>query len=318
MNVNEVSAIVVTFRSRLLIDQCLQSLQEAGVQHIWVVDNASDDGTADYVQQNYPGIHLIRSEKNLGFAAGNNLALGQIQSEAVLLLNPDAWLTPNALNLMLSTLSAETNVGMVGPSIDRQGQTEPSLLQAPSAFASWLFLLSGMRAFGTGGFSGKEVEGFPWCSVTEGDHLRGSCMLVRLQAIRDVGLLDESFFLYFEETEWCMRFRQKGWRILIEPAALVHHVGKASVQTQESLPSLEYMRSGVLFWMKIYPWVIQWILRGTLWMMACMKYVLLLLFRPASVEQKGWLSNVVALAIHPYKLPIVYDRAKRPSSWPEP
>jgi len=311
------AAVVVTFRSRPLIDRCLESLQQAGVGEVWVVDNASDDGTADHVASSYPKVHLIRSEQNLGFAAANNLALRRIHSDAVLLLNPDAWLAPGALETMLQVLDSDTGIGVVGPRIERQGMSEPSLLAAPRAVCAWLFLLSGMRAFTTGGFAGRPVAGYPWQSLTDGDHVRGSCMLLRRQALEDAGLLDDAFFLYFEETEWCLRLRRHGWRVVIAPAALVHHVGKASVGTQESLPSLEFMRSAVIFWQKLYGRPVQIGLRITLMLMAVVKW-LLLLPMPANGERRRWLLAVAGLAMHPYARPVVFDYARRPPVWPAP
>jgi len=231
-------------------------------------------------------------------------------------LNPDAWLEPQAVWMMLEVLESDSKIAVVGPCIDRQGEREPSLLMAPKAFSAWLFLLSGMRAFTTGGFAGKSAKGFPWLTITYGDHVRGSCMLVRQHAIVDAGLLDESFFLYFEETEWCLRFRDKGWRVVLEPNALAHHIGKASVKTQESLPSLEFMRSAVLFWKKIYIWPVQLVLRATLFLMANLKWLLLLPISSAG-NQRHWLRAVSGLAINPFKMSMVYDRARRPLSWPE-
>ncbi|MDX8389875.1 MAG: glycosyltransferase family 2 protein [Mariprofundaceae bacterium] len=307
----DVAAVVVTFRSRLLIDRCLLSLREAKVNEIWVVDNASDDGTADYIQSKYPEVNLIRSEFNVGFAAGNNLALKKSEADNILLLNPDAWLTPLALEKMVQVLESDSKIAVVGPSIDRQGEPEPSLLMKPRVFEAWSFLFSGMRR---GSFSGRAADGFPWRVVTDGDHVRGSCMLLRRQAMKEVGLLDESFFLYFEETEWCLRFRKHGWRVVIAPDALAHHVGKASVKTQESLPSLEFMRSAILFWKKSYMWPLQMGLRLTLVLMACVKWLLLLPLSSAA-ERRGWLLAVAGLAINPFMLPIIYDRARRPSSW---
>ncbi len=306
-----VAAVVVTFRSRSLIDRCLQSLRSAKVSEIWVVDNASDDGTAEYIEAEYPEVNLIRSEFNLGFAAGNNLALKNIAADSVLLLNPDAWLAPGALEEMLQVMESDSKIAVVGPSIDRQGEAEPSLLMEPGLIESWAFLFSGMRR---GSFSGRAVEGFPWRTVTDGDHVRGSCMLVRRNAIDEAGLLDESFFLYFEETEWCLRFRKHGWRVVIALEALAHHIGKASVKTQESLPSLEFMRSTIIFWKKSHAWPLQIGLRVTLAFMAGAKWLLLLPVANAA-DRRGWLLNVIGLVMNPFGLPIIYDRARRPASW---
>jgi GT2 family glycosyltransferase len=312
----DVAAIVVTFRSRDLIDQCLNSLISEGVAqaNIWVVDNASDDHTADYVQQNYPHVHVISNDENVGFAAANNQALKQVNTDQVLLLNPDAWLAPKALVNMQEAMAQDERIGMVGPRVERDGIMEDSLSMRPHFFSTCLFILSGLRNMATGGFAGKPAAGYPWQDITDGDHIRGSCMLVRNQAILDVGLLDEDFFLYFEETEWCLRFRDKGWRIIIAPQALAYHLGKASVKTQDTLPSLELMRSAVIFFSKKYTYPQALILRVMLCCMASLKYLLLLPF-PSSSPQREWLKHVACLALNPFKLAMVYPKARRPSGW---
>ncbi|MDQ7005216.1 MAG: glycosyltransferase family 2 protein [Ghiorsea sp.] len=311
-----VTAIVVTFRSKLLIDQCLKSLEDEGVSQMIVVDNASDDGTADYVAKHYPHIQLLRNSENIGFAAANNLAIQQLEQadSDVLLLNPDAWLAPDALAHMQAAMRSDSRIAIVGPSIERDQQLEPSLLLRPKASASIQFILSGMRAMETGGFAGEVAPNYPWSSITDGDHVRGSCMLVRYQAIQDVGLLDDMFFLYFEETEWCLRFRNQGWRVVIAPDAQAYHLGKASVKTQESLPSLELMRSAVLFWQRVYTKPQALLLRVLLWHMVLVKYMLLLPF-PSTKERRKWLLKVASLSMNPFRLPMVYTNARRPPKW---
>lgn len=315
---HDIAAIVVTFRSQKLIDRCLQSLIAEGVPstNIWLVDNASDDGTVNHVRENYGQVNIIHNHENLGFAAANNQALCHMTAKYVLLLNPDAWLNAEALERMVAVMEQDERIAIVGPSIVRQKQVEQSLLMRPRFWEAWFFLLSGMRAFETGGFSGKAAQGFPWQDVTDGDHVRGACMLVRQEAVTDVGLMDETFFLYFEETEWCLRFRQHGWRVVIAPQATAYHIGKASVRTQERLPSLEFMRSAILFWKKTLAWPAQVSLRVTLFFMVMVKWSLLLPVKSAK-GQREWLWRVASLTVNPFGLPIVYNKARRPSSWPK-
>jgi len=317
MNSDLVSAVVVTYRSRPHVERCLDSLIREGITDIHVVDNASDDETADVVASQYPEVHLVCNDNNIGFAAANNQVLRHITSPFVLLINPDAWLEAGSLRHMLADMERHDDVAVVGPRIVRDEQVESSLLYTPRAWDAWFFLLSGMRAFGTGGFSGRVVEGYPWDDGAEGDHVRGSCMLVRMQSVREAGLLDEDFFLYFEETEWCLRMRAHGWRVVLNSSAVAHHIGKASVRTHDVLPSLEYMRSAVLFWHKIYPTSVAWLLRTTLLCMASAKRFVLGVVDRKRVDQRRWLGDVVRLAMNPYKLPIVYPQACRPHSWPE-
>jgi len=317
MNSASVSAVIVTYRSRLHIERCFRSLIEEGISDVWIIDNASDDETVSYISEHFSEAHLIRNNENVGFAAANNQALKQITASFVLLINPDAWLEKGALRHMLAEMNRHDDLAVAGPRIIRDKQFEPSLLYAPKAWDAWLFLLSGMRAFRTGGFSGRAAAGYPWDDGGEGDHVRGSCMLVRMQAVQEAGFPDESFFLYFEETEWCLRMRKHGWRIMLNSHAVAHHIGKASVLTHDSLPGIEYMRSAILFWHKMYPDPVAWLLRATLLFMASAKWVILGIFDRKRVDQRRWLGDVVRLGMDPYGLPIVYSQARRPRSWPE-
>ncbi|MFQ5582323.1 MAG: glycosyltransferase family 2 protein [Mariprofundaceae bacterium] len=316
MKAASVSAVIVTYRSRLHIGRCVHSLIDEGILEIWVVDNASDDDTASYVSEHFPEAHLIQNSENIGFAAANNQALQRIATPFVLLINPDAWLEKGSLRHMLTEIEQHDDVAVVGPRMIRDEQIEPSLLYAPRIRDVWFFLLSGMRAFGSGGFSGRMADGYPWDAGGEGNHVRGSCMLVRMQAVREAGFLDESFFLYFEETEWCLRMHRHGWRIMLNAHAIAHHIGKASVRTHGTLPSLEYMRSAILFWHKVYPAPAAWLLRTTLLLMAVTKWLILGVLDRKDTDRRRWLGDVVRLSMDPYRLPIVYSHARRPRSWP--
>lgn len=316
MSVAEVGAVVVTYRSRNHVDRCLNSLLDNGVECIWVVDNASDDGTADHVARHFPQVRLIRNAMNLGFAAANNQALVRMDTPFSLLINPDAWLEPGAVQGMLGCMRSHPDVAVVGPRIIRSGEVEPSLLMAPNFLSSLLFLASGMRAYGTGGFAGRAAPGYPWHGGGEGDHVRGSCMMVRMQAVQDAGFLDEQFFLYFEETEWCLRLRRHGWRVRLAPKSVAHHVGKASVRTEEHLPSIEFMRSAILFWGCIFGHWRALVLRAALMLMAGGKWLALALIRRSPAKRR-WLFDVMRLSRNPYALSIPYPGAKRPECWPE-
>lgn len=310
-----VAAVVVTYRSEAWIAACLDSIrQQPEVSTIWVVDNASDDATVELVRDRYPDVRLICNDDNPGFAVANNQALRQIGEPYVLLLNPDAALEAGALAAMLVRMRGDPELAVVGPRIMRNGRIEDSLGLAATPMQSMRFLFSGMRDHESGGFSGVAVPGYPWNDGAEGDHVRGSCMLVRRTAIDDVGPLDENFFLYFEETEWCLRMRDRGWRIGIVPLAVARHAGKASIRTQTQLPSLEYMRSAILFWHKRFDSSACVMLRSTLWLMAAFKRLLLTL-SGRGIERRAWLRKVMLLAADPYAMPIEYAGARRPSGW---
>ena len=305
--------LIVTFRSRRHLPGCLAAL---GTAHpILVVDNASDDGTVAWIKEHAPGVQLLALPENLGFAAAINLGMQKLADcEYVLWLNPDARIASADIQRLVDALDQDSTIAAIGPLIRRPEGLEPSLLRRPQAWRTALFLLSGMRWHGIGGMTGLPVPGFPWRHLTCGDHLRGSCMLVRMRAWRAIGPLNECFFLYFEETEWCLRARAQGWRICLEPKAQAFHEGKASVRTCETDAPLEYYRSAVLFWECIHPHA-AFLLRVLLWLNAHIKRMVLHGLGKDSKKQH-WLEDLARIARDPYSVPLRYPRARRPKTWP--
>ena len=309
-----VAVVIVTYRSGKWIKTCLDSVITQGmVSSIWVVDNASDDDTVAIVRDNYPDVHVIANDDNKGFAAANNQALSVIEEKFILLLNPDAFLEACAVKYMVQGFEGN-HVGIVAPRIIRDEMIEESICGRPSAWASCLFMFTGMRNFKMGGFSGKPISGYPWDDGVKGEHVRGSCLMVAKGAVEDAGLLDEVFFLYFEETEWCLRLRNHGWAIKLVPNAIAHHAGRASVKTESALPSLEFIRGAIIFWQIYYSRWIAFILRMVLFSMAAAKFLVLRVLCRGQAKQ-GWLKDVMKLALNPFKLPIIYPKATRPAQW---
>jgi GT2 family glycosyltransferase len=192
-----------------------------------VVDNASADGSADAVASCYPSVHLIRSGVNLGFAAGTNTAARAASSEHLLLLNPDAALRPGALQRLLATLGQHPRAAAIGPTlVYPSGKPQPSAFRFPGLAQVALDLFPIDRLMDTP-LNGRIRA----CAPTRIDHPLGACMLIRGAAWRDVGPLDEGYFMYLEEVDWCRRARARGWEIWLEPAAVaVHHAGAATRQ----------------------------------------------------------------------------------------
>jgi GT2 family glycosyltransferase len=220
------SVVVVTYDARPWIEQCLESVQ--AVETV-VVDNGSTDGTGAFVREQFPAVRLIEQE-NRGLAAGWNAGIAATRGRWVLILNADAWLVGDALERLVAVGDAHPDVAVVGPKLlNEDGTLQRSVRGFPTRWrlaTEYLYLRK--LAPGTELLNGFYAGGFDHASEREADVVMGACMLVRRAAIDEVGLLDEGFFLFSEETDWCYRFAQAGWKTLFTPVAECVHVGGAS------------------------------------------------------------------------------------------
>jgi N-acetylglucosaminyl-diphospho-decaprenol L-rhamnosyltransferase len=222
----DASVVVVTYDGLPWIEPCLESVR--GVETV-VVDNGSRDGTPDVVRELFPDVDLVEQE-NVGLAAGWNVGIARTSGRYVLILNADAWLVDDALARLVAFADEHPEAAVVGPRLSNpDGSLQRSVRGFPTVWrlATEYFFLRKLaprsqflNAFYAGGFAHDEVR--------EADFLMGACLLVRREAIAAVGGLDESFFLFSEETDWCRRFVDAGWKVLFFPGAECRHVGGAS------------------------------------------------------------------------------------------
>jgi GT2 family glycosyltransferase len=218
--------VVVTYDALPWIEQCLESL--SGTPTV-LVDNGSGDGTVELVRGRFPDVDVVESE-NRGLAAGWNIGIRRAASRYVLLLNSDAWLVGDALARLVTFADRRPEAAVVAPRLlNQDGSLQRSVRGFPTLWrlATEYFFLRKLaprspvlNGFYAGGFDHDEVR--------EAEFVMGACMLVRRSAIDQVGLLDEDFFLFSEETDWCYRFRRAGWQVLFFPGAECVHVGGAS------------------------------------------------------------------------------------------
>jgi N-acetylglucosaminyl-diphospho-decaprenol L-rhamnosyltransferase len=223
---DRVAAVVVTYDALPWIEQCLDSL--AGAETV-VVDNGSSDGTVAFVRERYPGVRLVESE-NRGLGAGWNVGLRATTSTYALLLNADAWLVEGALDALVAFADTRPRAAVVGPRlVNPDGTLQRSVRGYPTVWrlATEYFFLrklapgsSALNAFYAGGFDHDEVR--------EVEVVMGACMLLRRDAVEEVGYCDEDYFLFSEETDWCFRFHEAGWEVVFFPDADCIHVRGAS------------------------------------------------------------------------------------------
>lgn len=227
-----VSVCLVSYNTRDLLRACLRSVESSEpAAEIVVVDNASADGSADLVRREFPDARLIVNRENRGFAAAMNQALRAATGDYLLLLNPDAELVGDALPRLVAFLESRPSVAAVGPRLV-YGDGRPQ--HAAFAFPTlWQVLLDFFPLHGR--LLDSPLNGrYPPAEAPHPiDHPLGACMLLRRAALEDVGLLDEGFFIYAEEVDWCLRAKRRGWEIYHLPEALaVHHAGQATRQAR--------------------------------------------------------------------------------------
>jgi N-acetylglucosaminyl-diphospho-decaprenol L-rhamnosyltransferase len=246
----DVSVLVVTYNALPWLEQCLVSVR--GYETI-VVDHGSTDGTLDLVREEFPDVHLIEQE-NLGLGAGWNRGMRAASGSYFLILNADAWMLGDAVERLAEFMDAHPDAALVGPrlrntdgTLQRSVRGFPTLWRLATEFVFLRKLAPGSRivnSFYAGGFDHDETR--------EAEFVKGACMLVRRAAVERVGTLDEDFFMFSEETDWCYRFRQAGWKVYFYPGAEATHVGGASWTRDYDPMYREQLRSHLRFFAKHY------------------------------------------------------------------
>jgi GT2 family glycosyltransferase len=239
----QVAVIVLNWNREDDTLRCLASLVETStpLSDVVLVDNASTDGTIEAVRRTYPAVQIIENATNLGYAAGNNVGIEYaLESgyDAVLLLNNDTVVAPDAIDELVKPLVENPRIGISGSAIAYLAEPE----------RVWSAGGSIHRADGvvTSDWQDRDIARLP-NGPYRVDHLSGCCMLVRSQAIRECGMLDPRFFMYFEETEWCERVAQRGWEIVVVPSSRILHAIDPTAQSGS--PSIAYYmtRNHLLF-----------------------------------------------------------------------
>ncbi len=257
-NQKSMTIIIVTWNNEQTVGSCLESIgltQKGLVRKIIVVDNHSSDNTIKKIEAQPLPLTLIKNSRNRGFAAAVNQGLAQSEGDYILLLNPDAWLQENALQEMAKALDRHADIDVVGPQLlHDNGTLQPSGRRLPSLAgmvaehglprawknSSWMI----KRIFGRTDFTRSAV-------VAE---VSGACFLARAAAFQQNGVLDERFFLYFEETDWFQRLAQKGGRVLYWPdAKVVHQWGHSMAQIKTASDQI-FFTSQSLYCRKHFSW----------------------------------------------------------------
>jgi N-acetylglucosaminyl-diphospho-decaprenol L-rhamnosyltransferase len=224
-----VAVVVVTYNALPYVGDCLDSVR---AHEVVVVDHGSTDRTVDFIRDRFPQVKLLCRE-NRGFAAGANVVIEATHASYVLLLNPDAWVTDGAVAALAEYAHAHPEAAAVGPRLRYpDGSPQVSMRGFPTVWrlaTQYLFLnriAPRARIFNAfyGGDRAPE-------RVNEVDFIKGACLLIRRDAVEEIGPFDEQFFMFCEEADWCRRARDHGWKTVYVPAAEVVHVGEATTRS---------------------------------------------------------------------------------------
>lgn len=244
----DLAIVVVSYNTRQLTDECLgaiyDTLQGSGLDFgVWLIDNASADGSAQMVRERYPQARLIASDENYGFARGTNIGLEQLAAQAhppryVLLLNPDTRPLSNALSAMVAFLDEHPHVGAAGAHLlYADGRFQHGAFHFPTLpmilMDFWPLHHRLLDSRLNGRYPRRRYEaGAPFPI----DHPLGAALMIRWETLRQVGLLDEGFFMYCEEIDWCLRAKRAGWPIYCVPRAkIIHHAGQSTQQFRDRM-----------------------------------------------------------------------------------
>lgn len=238
----DISVLIVSYNTRELLRGCLTSvistLSLLSKYELLVVDNASSDGSAAMVQGAFPNVRVIANKENRGFAAASNQGMESSSGRYVMLLNPDTVVRPRAVGAMMELLETDPEIGVVGPKLlYPDGSVQHSAFSFPTLPMIFIDFFPLNHRLVNSRLNGR----YPRALYDAGepfpiDHPLGAGLMVRRGVIEEVGLLDEGFFMYCEEIDWCMRIKRAGWKIYCCPQAeIVHYVAQSTAQFKEEM-----------------------------------------------------------------------------------
>jgi len=270
----DLSIAIVSWNTRHYLDGCLRSIRDAPdaiSREVIVVDNASDDGSADMVRERHPQVALIANDENLGYAGANNQAIERARGDLILLLNPDIVVHEGALDALADALRRRHQAGAVAPKlILPDGSVQASCRSFPTPDVVLYEALGLSRLFPRSRVFGRyRMTWWDYDEERRVDQPMASALMVRAEALAEVGGLDESFPIFFNDVDLCLRLWQAGWEIWFVPDAAMDHVGGASTSQVRRRMLTESHRSFARFYRKHYrdrlPW---WQYRGALCLLA--------------------------------------------------
>jgi GT2 family glycosyltransferase len=244
-NKKKLEIIIVNYNSLFYIEKTLFSLYKYYIPYskynifVTIVDNASTDNSVEILRKNYPQISLIKSSKNLGFSAGNNLVLKKSTADYIMLLNSDTELTEKSKNIdtLVDMLEADNKIGIITPKILLTNgkldmachRGEPSLLDCFFYFFGFEKFFPKIKIFTHYHMLHKDFN-----TIHKVEVVTGACMIMKLKSFKEVNFFDEQFFMYSEDVDLCKKYRQKGYEIIYNPTVeIIHHKYKSTFESND-------------------------------------------------------------------------------------
>jgi len=248
----DLSIIVLSWNVRDLLRACLMSVQQnvetserLNVETL-IVDNASTDGSAEMVAREFPTVRLIRNRANRGYAGANNIGIAASQGRYVLLLNSDTVVPASALAELVAFMAAHPEAGACSPQLVGSDGRPQSYAFGCDPTPGYLLRRGLYRQL-----LRRPLHDWDTAELQEVDWVSGACLLVRRATIEQVGGLDEQFFMYFEDNDWCLRMRRAGWKVYYNPNVCITHIGGQGL-IQNPAARRAYHRSLEYFYAKYY------------------------------------------------------------------
>ncbi len=241
----DLSIIIVNWNTSRLLQQCLNSIYSARIRvafEVIVVDNGSSDGSLSLIAEHFPAVIIIKNDRNLGFARANNQGISVGMGRYFMLLNTDTIVLPGAVDALIQIADRHPELGVVGPKLLNMNNT---IQKSWASFPSFLSELVGKN------FRIRHpVANSP--HAYEVDWIMGACMLVRSATIEEVGKLDEDYFFYSEEIDWCFRIKKKNWKIWYISNAEIYHIGGGSANRARFIQLIRLYQGKLLYFQKYH------------------------------------------------------------------
>jgi GT2 family glycosyltransferase len=253
----DISVVIVGWNAKHYLELCLESLAAASPRRsmeIIVLDNASSDGSADMIRARFPEVKLIRSEENLGYPRGSNVAIRQCQGRYIALVNPDVIVFPDCLDNLADFLDQNPKVGLVGPRVFNPDMTQQSTCRRfPTLWNNFCSAAALATVFKNSRlFAGEHMFFFPHDRTMHVDVLVGCFWMVRRETFDAVGLFDDNLFMYGDDVDWCRRARNGGWEVVFFPGARAIHDRGSITAPYPIRFALAQQKSVLYYWTKYH------------------------------------------------------------------
>lgn len=278
------SFIIVNWNVRELLEKCLLSIEKFSSHfsyEVIVADNASMDGSVAMMREKFPQINLIANTKNAGFAAGVNQGIKQARGEYIVLLNPDVEIKESTLENLLEEFKNSTDSGIIGGKIKNEDRSiQPSVRAFPDILSQAMIILKLRHLFKSRAISRYMAEDFDYAKRQEVDQVMGAFFAIRRKVIEQIGPMDERFFLWFEEVDFCKRTRDAGWKIIYTPKPEVLHLGGKSFGQISPIVRQRIFNKSLRYYMRKHKGLLTWLIFAILQPLSLLLALAMGIFHP--------------------------------------